>query len=152
VQGVKWTVLGYNRISSRRLIPSDKYNEIQRLHDTRNENRLRAVVECWLGGSGKVSGQKPSWRSLIWTLDAGGQTRVADKIRHFAEPVLGKSCDSISVSTLLYSVYISSHKTALMQSVPHISICTTTHALCIPIVIAVEPSLADQLGTNICPL
>jgi len=97
VLGVKWTVLG------RQLIPKDKYDEMKQLQDTSNENHLRAVVECWLGG-GHATGQEPTWRSLIWTLDAGGQTRVADKIRHFAEPVLGKSCDSISVSTFLYSV------------------------------------------------
>ena len=98
VQGVEWAVLG------RGLIPSDKYHQIEQLQDSSNENRLRAVVECWLGGSGKASGQEPSWRRLIWMLDDMGQTQVADKIRHFAEPVLGKSCDSISVSAFLYSV------------------------------------------------
>ena len=95
--GVEWTVLG------ERLIGFDKYRQIEQLHDTGNENRLRAVVECWLGG-GHTGGEEPSWKRLIWTLDHKGQTRVADKIRHFAEPVLGKSCDSISVSTFLYSV------------------------------------------------
>ena len=98
VQGVEWTLLG------ERFILSDEYEEIEELHDTSNENRLRAVVECWLGGSGETVRQGPSWRRLIWTLDDNGQTQVADKIRHFAEPVLGKSCDSISVSTFLYSV------------------------------------------------
>ena len=97
VQGVEWTVLG------RRLIPKDKYDEMKQLQDTSNENHLRAVVERWLGG-GHATGQEPSWRSLILMLDDYGQTQVADKIRHFAEPVLGKSCDSISVSAFLYSV------------------------------------------------
>ena len=101
MQGVEWTILGEWFIPGGSF--SDKYYEIELLQDTSNENRLRAVVECWLGG-GEAVGEEPSWRSLIWTLDAGGQTRVADKIRHFAEPVLGKSCDSISVSTFLYSV------------------------------------------------
>jgi len=104
VQGVEWTLLGYNHIPSRRLIPYDKYDEIRQLQDTSNENRLRAVVKCWLGGDGHAVGQGPSWRWLIWTLDDNGQTRVADNIRHFAEPVLGKSCDSISVPTFFYSV------------------------------------------------
>ena len=104
MQGVEWTVLGYH------LIPNEKYREIGQLKNTSNENHLRAVVECWLGGGGhgevvnSSSDGRPSWRRLIWTLDFGGQTRVADKVRHFAEPVLGKSCDSISVSTFLYSV------------------------------------------------
>ena len=99
VQGVEWADLGVQ------LIPSDKYEEIEELHDTSNENRLRAGVECWLGGGGDDVSEEPSWRRLIWTLDEEGQTRVADKIRHFAEPVLGMSYDSISVSTFLYSVY-----------------------------------------------
>ena len=97
MQGVEWTVLGRGLIRWGSL--SGKYDEIRQLQDTSNENRLRAVVECWLGGGGHCVGQEPSWRRLIWTLDDSGQTRVADKIRHFAEPVLGKSCDSISVST-----------------------------------------------------
>ena len=98
MQGVEWTLLG------EQFIPDGNYDEIEHLHDTRNENRLRAVVECWLGGGGEALGEKPSWRRLIWTLDHKGQTQVADKIRHFAEPVLGKSYDSISVSTFLYRV------------------------------------------------
>ena len=98
MQGVEWTVLGEC------LIDDDEYDEIEECHNTGNENRLRAVVECWLGGGGHGVGQEPSWRSRIRTLDAYGQTQVADSIRHFAEPVLGKSCDSISVSTFLYSV------------------------------------------------
>ena len=98
MQGVEWTVLALQ------FIGFDKYDEIQQLHDTSNENRLRAVVEHWLGDCWHDVGEEPSWRRLIWTLDDAGQTRVADKIRHFAEPVLGKSCDSISVSTFLYSV------------------------------------------------
>ena len=97
MQGVEWTVLG------RLLIGWDKYDELKQLQDTSNENHLRAVVEHWLGGE-HAAGYEPSWRRLIWTLDVKGQTQVADKIRHFAEPVLGKSCDSISVSTFLYSV------------------------------------------------
>ena len=95
---MEWTVLGPW------LIDDDKYDEMKQLQDTSNENCLRAVVECWLGGGGHDVVEEPSWRSLIWTLDAGGQTRVADNIRHFAEPVQGKSRDSISVCTFLYSV------------------------------------------------
>jgi len=105
VQGVEWTVLG-GRLIPGHLILDGKYDEIK-LKNTTNENRLRAVVECWLGSGGEAVGEEPSWRRLIWTLDDKGQTQVADKIRHFAEPVLGKSCDSISVSTFLYSVYVS---------------------------------------------
>ena len=97
MQGVKWAVRGGW------LIPRGKYGELNQLQNTSNENRVRAVVEHWLGG-GHAADEEPSWRRLIWMLDAGSQTQVADKIRHFAESVLGKSCDSISVSTFLYSV------------------------------------------------
>ena len=87
MQGLEWTVIGGW------LIRGAKYDDIEQLQDTDNEYRLQAVVECWLGG-GQVLGWEPSWRRLIWTLDDEGQTQVADNIRHFAEPVLGKSCDS----------------------------------------------------------
>ena len=97
MQGVEWTVLG------ERIIGRGKYYEINQLQDTSNEERLRAVVECWFD-TGEAIGRKPSWRWIIWVLDRGRQTRVADTIRQFAEPVLGKSCDTISVSTFLYSV------------------------------------------------
>jgi len=96
VQGVEWTLLG------EQFIPDGNYDEIEHLHDTRNENRLRAVVECWLGG-GHATHRESTWRRLIWTLDNQDQTQVADKIRHFAESVLGKSGDS-SVSTFFCSV------------------------------------------------
>ena len=89
MKGVPWTVLG------ERLIPSDNHNEIEQLQDTSNETRLWAVVECWLGGGGAAVGVKPSWRWIIWALDRGHQTVVADTIRHFVEHVLGKLCDSM---------------------------------------------------------
>ena len=92
---MEWTVLGYY------LIRGVKYYEIYQLRDTSNEECLRAVVECWLGG-GAAAGCEPSWRKLIWILDHQSQTSVADTIRHFTEPVLGKSCDSTTVSTFLY--------------------------------------------------
>ena len=96
-----WTVLG------QRLIGSGKCREINKLQDTSNEERLRAVVECWLGG-GAVGVYEPSWRRLIWTLDHENQTSVADTIRRFTEPVLGKSCDSTTVSTFCISPHVSS--------------------------------------------
>ena len=89
MQGVDWTLL-------KSLLRRDKRHEINQLQNISNENHLRAVVECWLGG-GHAAHRESSWRRLIWTLDIQDQTRVADKIRHFAESVLGKSCDSPSV-------------------------------------------------------
>ena len=109
MQGVPWTVLG------ERLIGSGKYREIKRLQDTSNEERLRAVVECWLGG-GAASGYEPSWRRLICTLDHVNQTSVADTIRRFTEPVIGKSCDSTTVSTFCISPHVSSGGESLLDS------------------------------------
>ena len=102
MQGVAWRELG------KRLTPADyssfpptypKLDEIAQQHQS-DDSRLRAVVECWLQGEG--SDEEPSWRRIIWALDAVTETSAAaDNIRHFAEPLPGESCDSI---TFLYSV------------------------------------------------
>ena len=104
VQGVAWRKLGeeliynvYNLESCQFGYP--KLDEIERQHQS-DDSRLHAVIECWLQGGGKD--KKPSWRALIWRLDMENETRAAAAdIRHFAEPLPGKSCDSI---TFLYSV------------------------------------------------
>ena len=102
VQGVAWRKLG------KKLTPADcspfyltypKLDEIAQQHQS-DDSRLHAVIECWLQGEGRD--KEPSWRALIWVLDdATETTATADTIRHFAEPLPGKSCDSI---TFLYSV------------------------------------------------
>ena len=102
VQGVNWRTLG------KRLLPSEynkerhhyvypKLDKIEQLYQS-DDDRLRAVIECWIQGDGR--NEQPSWRWIIHHLDWEEETtRIADNIRHFAEPVSGKSCDSISVST-----------------------------------------------------
>ena len=109
MQGVAWRKLG------ERLFPHGDYNnelcqlgypkldEIERQHQS-VDSRLRAVIEYWL--QGEELDEEPSWRALIWRLDSArmreDEIRVAaDTIRHFAEPLPGKPCDSI---TFLYSV------------------------------------------------
>ena len=108
VQGVHWrtlgevllaeyyTVLGYIPYGA-----ESKLKVIEGQHQS-DADRLHAVVTTWVQGGGLD--KEPSWRRLIWTLDHIKMTSYADNIRHFAEPVLGKSCDS-SLSTFLYSVY-----------------------------------------------
>ena len=86
-----------------RLIPYGVFAEIERQHLS-DDSRLRAVIECWLQVEGKD--EQPSWRRMIWTLDSAYETRAADSIRHFAEPLPGKSCHSI---TFLCSVYVLPH-------------------------------------------
>ena len=101
VQGVNWRTLG------KRLLHLDhevqggqiiypKVDEIEQLYQS-DDDRLRAMIECWIQGDGED--EQPSWRRIIYELDNADEMRIADNIRHFAEPVSGKSCDSISVST-----------------------------------------------------
>ena len=86
--GVAWRALGEG------LIPGQVFDKIKRQHQS-DDSRLRAVIECWLQGEGKD--KEPSWRRMIWTLDSANETRAAaDKIRHFAESLPGKLCDSIT--------------------------------------------------------
>ena len=76
-----------------------KLDEIKSQHQS-DDSRLRAVIECWLQGEGLD--KKPSWRRIIMALDGTTETRpLANTIRHFAEPLTGELCDSI---TFLYSV------------------------------------------------
>ena len=105
VQGVHWRTLGealfpkeYFRDLSVRYPELEK---IERQHQS-DDDRLHTVVMTWVQGRGLH--KEPSWRHLIWRLDCLNMTGVADNMRQFTEPVLGKSCDSISVSTFLYSV------------------------------------------------
>ena len=103
VQGADWRTLGKGLLAKYMFGQprgaESKLEEIQGKHQS-DADRLHAVVNTWVqyGGLDK----EPSWRRLIWTLDRTKMTICADKIRHFAELVLGKSCDS-SLSTFLYS-------------------------------------------------
>ena len=104
VQGVAWRKLGEGLIygiysSTVCLSGYPKLDEIERHHKS-DDGRLCAVIECWLQGEGVD--KEPSWRRIICVLDDATETRAAtDNIRHFAEPLPGESCDSI---TFLYSV------------------------------------------------
>ena len=98
VQGVAWKGLGEMLFSNK---PNRYLDEIEAQHQSDDE-RLHALIDHWLQGEGA---EQPSWRALIYNLDWGKETKVADKIRQFAEPVSGESCDTI---TLLNSVSQSS--------------------------------------------
>ena len=108
VQGEQWRTLGkmflpddYDDDADELFYP--KLDKIAQQHQS-NDDRLHAVVNTWVLGEGVD--REPSWRCLIWELDHHNMAGVADTIRHYAEHVLGKSCDSISVSTFLYNVII----------------------------------------------
>jgi len=122
VQGVAWRKLGEELIYHSWEPEYPKLEEIESQHQS-DDSRLRAVIECWLQGEGR--NEEPSWRRIIWALDGATEdhgietiasypgpfeksenkatetSAAADPIRHFAEPLPGKSCDSI---TFLYSV------------------------------------------------
>jgi len=124
VQGVHWRTLGEVLLAKYVVIvpggAESKLSKIQGQHQS-DADRLHAVGTTWVQGRGVD--KEPSWRRLIWTLDRIKMTSYADNIRHFAEPVIGKSCDSVSVSTFLYSV----SRNDTHASMPHINMCTTAH-------------------------
>ena len=102
VLGVAWRKLGEGLIGADyHSVPPTylKLDEIAQQHQS-DDSCLRAVIECWLQGEGVD--KEPSWRRIIWALDGATETRpIANTIRHFAEPLPGELCDSI---TFLYSV------------------------------------------------
>ena len=87
VQGVAWRNLG------EWLFYNDFLNEIEGQYQSDDE-RLRALIDHWLQGEGD---EEPSWRALIYNLDWAEETKIADKIRNFTEPVSGESCDTITL-------------------------------------------------------
>ena len=104
VQGVDWRTLGEALFPFEPIGGFWSYWTLDKIGEQHlsSDDRLHAVVTTWIEGGGRD--KEPSWRRLIWTLDRIKMTIYADNIRHFAEPVLGKSCDS-SLFTFLYSVY-----------------------------------------------
>ena len=98
VQGVAWRKLGKGLLPltiSGGQLTCPKLDEIERQHKS-DDSRLRAVIECWLQGDGKD--EEPSWRRIILALDDATETRAtANTMRQFAEPLPGKSCDSILI-------------------------------------------------------
>ena len=48
---------------------------------------IKDVVEQFLQGRSRY---QPSWRAMIFALDGIRVTRLADRIRHYAEPVQGR--------------------------------------------------------------
>ena len=89
VQGVAWRSLGGNLFSNKR----SYLDEIEGQYQSDDE-RLRALIDHWLQGEGY---EEPSWRALIYNLDYAKESRIADTIRHFAEPVSGELSDTITL-------------------------------------------------------
>ena len=49
--------------------------------------KITSVVKLFVQGRGPY---QPSWRAMIFALDGAGETHIADRIRHYAEPVQGR--------------------------------------------------------------
>jgi hypothetical protein len=49
--------------------------------------RIEDVVEQFFQGHGRY---QPSWRALIFALDGAEETRLANRIRHYAESIQGR--------------------------------------------------------------
>ena len=71
------------------LIELEKWlNGINYLSTIHNPNS-KYIVERFLEGRGRLF-QQPSWRAVIFSLDGVGETHLADRIRHHAEPIQGR--------------------------------------------------------------
>ena len=64
-------------------VPPSKEDEIKRQF-SRLPQQKQVLIKYW-----KDRNPRASWRSLIVTLDAMKEKRVADDIRHLAEPLSG---------------------------------------------------------------
>ena len=123
VKGVHWRTLGKVFLSFGFIGLKVSYPTLDKIGEQHlsSDDRLHAVVTTWIQGGRRD--REPSWRLLIWTLDHIKMTSYADNIRHFAEPVLGKSYDSsLSTSCTVYITWDDTH-----ASTPHINMCTTRH-------------------------
>lgn len=82
----KITDLWGNREFAYRLkVPDLKKNEIQLKFPTIKEQREQLII-YWMDWDPRAS-----WRGMIVTLDGLNQTKLADHIREYAEPILGKA-------------------------------------------------------------
>ena len=101
VQGVNWRTLGEALLPQSFVIDDagecfgTNLDVIERQYES-SDDRLHAVVTRWVQGCRED--KELSWRRLILELDRE-MTGVSDSIRHFAEPLPGTSCASISVFT-----------------------------------------------------
>ena len=76
-------LLGVNELGNRLCVPPSKQNEIKRQFSRLPQQR-KAIIKYWMKRDPRAS-----WRSLITALDGMREKRVADDIRHLAEPLSG---------------------------------------------------------------
>lgn len=75
---------GNREFAYRLKVPDLKKNEIQVKFSTIKEQREQLII-YWMDWDPRAS-----WRGMIVTLDGLDKTKLADTIREYAEPILGK--------------------------------------------------------------
>jgi len=73
-------------------IPSSNLIELESKHSS-IEERLRSTIHLWL-----LTDPYASWRRIIQTLDGIKEHKVAESLRHLAEPIVGMFSPSIDSS------------------------------------------------------
>lgn len=76
---------GNREFAYRLKVPDQKKKEIQLKFPTIKEQREQLII-YWMDWDPRAS-----WRGMIVTLDGLNKTKLADTIRGYAEPILGKS-------------------------------------------------------------
>lgn len=76
---------GNHEFAYRLKVPDQKKKEIQLKYPTIKEQREQLII-YWMDWDPRAS-----WRGMIVTLDGLNNTKLADTIRGYAEPILGKS-------------------------------------------------------------
>ena len=75
---------GNKELAYRLKVPNIKKNEIQTDYSTLSEQRQQLII-YWMDWDPRAS-----WRAMIVALDGMNETKLADAIREYAEPILGK--------------------------------------------------------------
>ena len=63
-------------------VPEEKQEEIKKQCDSDQDKAVEECIKWWLQHATNVS-----WRQIIRSLDRGKETRVADTLRQYAEPL-----------------------------------------------------------------
>ena len=78
----------------------ESYTNLELIEHESNDARIRAIVKDFLDGG--LLGKKPTWRAVVWSLIEADESKVANEIRNYAEPVQGVyACEFVAISCSL---------------------------------------------------